>query len=103
MQKEILTEDMDDIIDPQDQWKYPKNLNNSFDLLIAEEFGTEFPVECKRCGKKFIRKKEKQIFCSRKCVGGYKTKMNEMKEKYGKKFKDWLNDTIDYSYSPSKF
>ena len=57
----------------------------------------------KRCGKSFIKKYEEQTFCSRKCIGRYRNKMNEMKEKYGKAFTVWLNDEIDYSYSPEKF
>ena len=59
---------------------------------------------CKRCGEPLTKKYEEQIFCSRKCVSRYRTKMNEMEEKYGKEFKDWLDDDeIDYSYSPERF
>jgi len=58
---------------------------------------------CRRCGEPFTKKYEEQIFCSRKCVSRYRIKMNEMEEKYGKEFKDWLDDEIDYSYAPEKF
>jgi hypothetical protein len=104
VQKVILTPDVEDIYDPQEEWVYPKKINNSFDGLIAEEFGDiGKPVTCKRCGKEFIRKYEGQVFCSRKCVSQYKNRMNKMKEIYGKEFEDWLDDGIDYTYSPEKF
>jgi len=53
---------------------------------------------CRTCGKPFIG----QVFCSRKCVSQYKNRMNKMKEIYGKEFEDWLDDGIDYTYSPEK-
>jgi len=49
---------------------------------------------CKRCGKPFIKKYRKQIFCSRECVSGYRNKIKEIKDQYGKKFTDWLNNRI---------
>jgi len=76
------------------KWQYPKGINNSFDLLIAKEFGTGYPVECKRCGWLFIKKKKKQIFCSEECASIYCSKIKEMKTKYGKKFLNWLKDKI---------
>jgi len=58
---------------------------------------------CRRCGEEFAKKYKEQIFCSRKCVSRYRNKMNEMEEKYDKKFKDWLDKEIDYSYAPERF
>ena len=58
---------------------------------------------CRRCGEEFTKKYKEQIFCSRKCVSRYRNKMNEMEEKYGEEFDDWLNDSVDYSYAPEKF
>ena len=58
---------------------------------------------CKRCGKLFIKKKKNQVFCSKECMVAYKTKIKSMRKEYGKVFEDWLNDEIDYSYSPEKF
>jgi len=58
---------------------------------------------CKRCGKSFIKKYKDQKFCSRDCSNIYHKRTREMKEKYSKKFTDWLNDKIDCSYSPEKF
>ena len=58
---------------------------------------------CKRCGNSFVKKYKKQIFCSRECVSKYKIRINEMKEKYGGAFESWLDDSIDYTYSPDKF
>lgn len=104
MRKEILMGDIEDIIDPQDRWEYPKNINNSLDASIAEEFGyLDYPISCKRCGKEFKRKYREQVFCSRECVRKYRNKINEMIAINGKEFKEWLNDTIDYSYAPEKF
>jgi len=56
---------------------------------------------CKQCGNPFIKKYKKQIFCSRKCVAQYKTRIKEAKKQEG--FLDWLKEEIDYSYSPEKF
>lgn len=58
---------------------------------------------CKRCGKEFKKKYPKQIFCSRRCISKYRTGMKAMIDKHGSKFLDWLNDEIDYEYSPEKF
>ena len=73
-------------------WVIPKNVKSTFDQSIAEDMGAVYPIECKRCGKKFIRKYPEQIFCSRKCVSLYRTRMNAMEEKYGDKFNGWLED-----------
>jgi len=56
---------------------------------------------CRQCGNPFIKKYRKQIFCSRKCVAQYKTRIKEAKKQEG--FLDWLKEEIDYSYSPEKF
>lgn len=58
---------------------------------------------CKRCGKEFKKKYKKQIFCSGECASKFKLRMNEMKKRHGKKFMDWLNGEIDYSYSPERY
>jgi hypothetical protein len=58
---------------------------------------------CKRCGKPFTKKYREQIFCSRLCVSRYRTRINEMVEKYGDEFERWLDNEMDCSYSPEKF
>ena len=35
---------------------------------------------CKRCVKPFIKKKRKQIFCSRDCVSKYRIRLNAVKK-----------------------
>ena len=102
MQKDILTEDIDDIIDPLNRWGFPKEVKNSFDISIAEEYGdTSNPITCKRCGVEFVRKKKKQVFCSRSCVSKYKIKMKQMSKVEG--FKEWLDSGADNAYSPEKY
>jgi len=88
-------------------------MNKKFSgLYINEEWWDGFQIIetewdrngiCKRCAKPFIKKRRKQIFCSKQCASLYKIKMNKMKEKYRKEFNDWLNDEIDYSYAPERF
>lgn len=73
---------------------YPKKITNTFDALIAEDFG-ELPITtCKRCGKELKRKRFEQKFCSRECSYEYKNRMHLMREKYGKAFDNWLNKTL---------
>ena len=57
---------------------------------------------CKRCGKPFIKKYEKQKFCNQECNNKYHMKVKAL---FGNmsKFKKWLDDEIDYRYSPEKF
>ena len=82
---------------------YPTTINNSFTQSIAEDLGYEFPIPCKRCGKEFTKKKDSQKFCTKECSDIYYGRIREAEETNGKSFRDWLNDSIDYSYSPGRF
>ena len=92
-----------------------KILNSKFnEIFIDEEFLNGFQIIdldwdnegfCKRCGKRFTKKYREQTFCSSKCRSIYKIKMQNMQgkvNKQGQTFEEWLNDSIDYSYSPEK-
>ena len=92
---------------------YPKSISNTFDKAVAEEFDRESldtkeylernSIQCKRCGKEFIRTTRAQKFCSRDCVDKYRSIIMNHKKEGNRKFFEWLNDSTDYSYSPSKF
>lgn len=78
------------------EWQYPKKINNTLDLLIAESI-THVKgkiVECKRCGKEFKQKGKDQKFCSRECCDKYYSRLKEYKETYGKDFTRWLDNKI---------
>jgi len=49
---------------------------------------------CKRCGKSFTKKYKENVFCSKGCVSKYRNKINKMKDQYGKKFTDWLDNKV---------
>ena len=103
MQREILTKNVEDMIDPLDKWDYPKRIDNTLDASIAEEFGElGSSISCKRCGKRFVRRVGKQVFCSRECVGLHRTIMEEARGG-SDTFEEWLDRPIDYSYAPEKF
>lgn len=94
-------------------WVYPKKRSNTFDGSIAEEFDSESldtreylkrnPIQCKRCGNEFIRDTRSQKFCGRACVDKYRSTIMTLKKEGNRKFFNWLNESIDYSYSPNKF
>ena len=81
------------------EWNCPKEINNSFDEAIAEEYtGVRQTKECKRCGKVFKLLKVNQKFCCRDCSDKYHDKMEELKRIYGNDFKKWLGKSLREAY-----
>jgi transposase len=81
------------------EWNCPKKINNSFDVMIAEDIaGIRLTKECKCCGVIFKLRNQNQKFCCRLCSDTYHNKMEEAKSKYGNSFKQWLGNEIKSIY-----